>query len=190
MRSPGIYQVHMQLPELIDRCCRGNHQAQAQFYQMFAPVVLGVCRRYLVDTSEAEDAMIQAMFKSMTSLESMRDSNTIHGWIRRIAVNECLMMLRKKKLAFSDDLPTRMPSSEPDPQARLQAEEVLGLLDKLPLGYRTIFNLYVLEGYTHKEIGELLDISLNTSKSQLIQARKRLVEWIQPNENPIHHANS
>ncbi|MBK7345193.1 MAG: sigma-70 family RNA polymerase sigma factor [Saprospiraceae bacterium] len=159
----------MQLPELIDRCCRGNHQAQAQFYQMFAPVVLGVCRRYLVDTAEAEDAMIQAMFKSMTSLESMRDSNTIHGWIRRIAVNECLMMLGKKKLAFSDDLPTRMPSTEPDPQARLQAEEVLGLLDKLPMGYRTIFNLYVLEGYTHKEIGELLDISLNTSKSQLIR---------------------
>ncbi|MBK7342450.1 MAG: hypothetical protein IPJ06_04680 [Saprospiraceae bacterium] len=80
-----------------------------------------------VDTAEAEDAMIQAMFKGMTSLESMRDSNTIHGWIRRIAVNECLMMLRKKKLAFSDDLPTRMPSTEPDPQARLQAEEVLGL---------------------------------------------------------------
>lgn len=180
----------MDLPVIIDQCREGSQQAQAQFYQLFAPVVLGVCRRYLADSAEAEDAMIQAMFKSMTSLESMRDHQTIHGWIRRIAANECLMILRKKKLILSDDLPARMPSPEPDSQARMQAEDVLGLLEKLPQGYRTIFNLYVLEGYTHKEIGELLNISLNTSKSQLIQARKRLAEWIQPNTNPHHHENA
>lgn len=189
-RHPGIYSRHMDLPDIIDQCRQGNQQAQAQFYQLFAPVVLGVCRRYLADSAEAEDAMIQAMFKSMTSLESMRDHKTIHGWIRRIAANECLMILRKHKLTLSDDLPARMPSPDPDPQARLQADDVLGLLEKLPQGYRTIFNLYVLEGYTHKEIGELLNISLNTSKSQLIQARKRLAEWIQPNTNPHHHENA
>ncbi|MCF8238408.1 MAG: sigma-70 family RNA polymerase sigma factor [Saprospiraceae bacterium] len=177
----------MDLPDLIDKCRQGNRQAQATFYQQFAPVVLGACRRYLPADAEAEDAMIQSMFKSLTSLDTLRDPRTIHGWIRRIAVNECLMILRKKKLEWSDELPARMPSPDPDPQDQMQAEEVLSLLKKLPLGYRTIFNLYVLEGYTHKEIGELLDISLNTSKSQLIQARKRLATWISPNENKPQH---
>ncbi len=177
----------MDLPVLIDQCRQGNRQAQARFYQEFAPIVLGACRRYLPNDAESEDAMIQSMYKSLTSLDTLRDPRTIHGWIRRIAVNECLMILRKKKLEWSDDLPERMPAPDPDPQERLQAREVLSLLDKLPLGYRTIFNLYVLEGYTHREIGELLNISLNTSKSQLIQARKRLASWIRPNENKPHH---
>lgn len=168
----------MDFTDLIEKCRRGDHQAQAEFYRILAPAILGICRRYLPDHLEAEDAMIQSMYKALTSLDTLRDGRTVHGWIRRIAVNECLMTLRKKKMDYVEDGLERLPADEPDAQDKLQAEEVLALLDHLPLGYRTIFNLYVIEGYTHKEIGDMLGISLNTSKSQLIQARKKLTSWI------------
>ncbi|MEZ5031659.1 MAG: sigma-70 family RNA polymerase sigma factor [Saprospiraceae bacterium] len=168
----------MDFPVLIEKCRHGDHQAQSEFYRLLAPAILGVCRRYLPDEHEAEDAMIQSMYKALTSLDTLRDGRTVHGWIRRIAVNECLMTLRRKKMDYREDGLEHVTTDEPDAQDKLQAEEVLALLDQLPLGYRTIFNLYAIEGYTHKEIGDLLGISLNTSKSQLIQARKKLTSWI------------
>lgn len=177
----------MDLTDLIEKCRRGDHQAQSEFYGILAPAVLGVCHRYLPDHLEAEDAMIQSMYKALTSLDTLRDSRTVHGWIRRIAVNECLMTLRRKKMDYVEDGLDRLSTEEPDAQEKLQAEEVLALLDHLPLGYRIIFNLYVLEGYTHKEIGELLGISLNTSKSQLIQARKKLTAWIAETKISLPH---
>lgn len=179
----------MDAVRLIDPCRRGDRQAQEAFYRLLAPMVFGVCRRYLPDVADAEDALIQAMHKALTGLDTLKDERTLLGWIRRIAVNECLMILRKRRLDLQPETELTLPDSGPDAQHRLQAEEVLALLDRLPPGYRTVFNLYVLEGYTHREIGDLLGISLNTSKSQLIQARKRLAEWIITEEKPERHVS-
>lgn len=118
--------------------------------------------------------MIQSMHKALTQLDRLRDRTMIKGWLRRIAVNECLMIIRKKHLHLSEMTVDVHDHSSPGIQSALEAKDILSLLSQLPMGYRTIFNLYVLEGYTHKEIGEMLGISLNTSKSQLIQARKKL----------------
>lgn len=163
----------------------GRRDAQKHFYDHFAPMVLGVCRRYLPNTMEAEDAMIRSLFKALTSLVSLRDDSQIKAWLRRIATNECLMDIRKHKQAFLEDLDNMREISDNQPTILddLMEEDLLKLLHLLPDGYRTIFNLYVLDGYNHREIGELLGISLHTSKSQLLQARKKLAGMLeQPNK--------
>ncbi len=160
--------------ELIRLCKKGDRKAQKELYDRFAPKMLGVSRRYVKDSSGAEDVLIQAMHKVLTKLDKYSGKGSFEGWIRKITVNESLMFLRKRKMAFVDELPLHEPSNDWGILDRLQAEDILSFLDKLPDGYRTVFNLFVIEGYKHREIAEELGISINTSKSQLILAKKRL----------------
>ncbi len=173
----------MDLNNLVEECLGGNRTAQKQFYDGFAPFLLGVCARYLKNRMEAEDAMIMSIHKALTQLDRLRDRSTIKGWMRRIAVNECLMVLRKKHVVILDADQVVIQSQDSDVNLDLNASDILSLLAHLPTGYRTVFNLYILEGYTHKEIGEMLGISLNTSKSQLIQARKKLAQLMGTQNN-------
>ncbi len=133
--------------------------------------------RYLKKRDEAEDAMIQSFYRIMKKIGSYNGSGSFEGWMRRIAVNECLMQIRKKKMLLVDiDGATQVANKEQSIAEILEYKELLEVLDELPTGYRTVFNLYVIEGYKHREIAEELNISINTSKSQLILARKRLAE--------------
>lgn len=164
----------MEDPHLIEACRRGDRAAQRRFYDRHAPWVLGVCRRYLHALPEAEDAMIRTLHRALTRLDDLRDARQLRSWLRRIAVNECLMDLRGRKLFTDGDVLPELPARDGDAIDHLAEKDLLSLLESLPLGYRTVFNLYALEGYNHREIGELLGISLHTSKSQFAQARKRL----------------
>jgi RNA polymerase sigma factor (sigma-70 family) len=164
----------LDLNKLVEECLAGDRRAQKEFYDSFAPFILGVCARYLAHRMEAEDAMILSLHKALMQMDRLRDRSNLKGWLRRIAVNECLMLLRKKHMQIVDPDQVSIHSPDPNGLTDLLTNDILSMLQYLPTGYRTIFNLYVLEGYTHKEIGELLGISLNTSKSQLIQARKKL----------------
>jgi RNA polymerase sigma-70 factor (ECF subfamily) len=169
----------------IQACRMGSRDAQKHFYDHFAPMVLGVCRRYLSNTMEAEDAMIRTLYKALTSLDSLRDASQLKAWLRRIATNECLMDIRKHKQVFWEDLDAvpELTNNQPTILDKLMENDLLKLLHHLPEGYRTIFNLYVLDGFNHREIGELLGISLHTSKSQLLHARKKLAGMLkQPNK--------
>lgn len=133
--------------------------------------------RYLPNRDEAEDNMIQAFYKIYTKISSFKGNGSFEGWMRRIAVNEALMAIRKKKMMLLDlNEVITMPANQTNIEDLLQYEDLLVILDKLPQGYRTVFNLYVIEGYKHREIAEKLGISINTSKSQLILAKKRLRE--------------
>ncbi len=142
--------------------------------------MFGVCRRYVHNREDAEDVLVSAMFKVLTSIDQFKGDGSFEGWVRRIVINEALMHLRKRfdfgrHLEISDfDQPTRTRTVD-----RLAEQDILGLLDTLPTGYRTVFNLYVLEGYKHREIANMLGISINTSKSQLILARKRMKELLE-----------
>ena len=138
--------------------------------------MLGLCMRY-VGAADAEDVLIDAFFKVFDKLDMYTGEGSFAGWVRRIVVNEALMHLRKRKRRpQTDELLTTLPVADTRYTAadRLQADDILRLLEQLPDGYRTVFNLYVLEGYKHREIAEMLGISINTSKSQLILARKRM----------------
>lgn len=161
-------------PLLIEACRLGDRAAQRRFYDRHAPWVLGVCRRYLGSLPEAEDAMIRALYRALTRLDDLRDVRQLRPWLRRIAANECLMDLRARRIFTDGESLPEIPDANADAPGQMAARDLLALLDTLPLGYRTIFNLYVIEGYNHREIGELLGISLHTSKSQFAQARKRL----------------
>lgn len=142
--------------------------------------MLGVCRRYIIDLAEAEEVMIEGFFKVLTKLEMFSFEGSFEGWVRRIIINECLMHLRKANpFKYAEEInPNLDLGEEPSVVEQLESEEILSLLDELPPGYRTVFNLFVVEGYKHREIAEELGISINTSKSQLILAKNRMEELV------------
>ncbi len=162
--------------DIIQGCQQLDKKAQEALYTRYSPKMFGICMRYLKNVEDAEDILVEALFKVMTKIDKYKGTGSFEGWIRRIVVNECLMALRKNDLLrYSSEVHPNMDYSEPITiMDKLVADDLLKLLNKLPDGYRTVFNLYVLEGYKHREIGEMLGISINTSKSQLILARKKL----------------
>jgi RNA polymerase sigma factor (sigma-70 family) len=165
--------------ELIEGCQREDRLAQKAFYERFSPAMFGVCRRYISNREDCEDVLVKAMYKALANIDQFKGQGSLEGWLRRIVVNEALMFLRLRRLKFDDELDERELPSRPRAVDQLVAQDILDLLDALPTGYRTVFNLYVLEGYKHREIADLLGISINTSKSQLIFAKKRLQELLE-----------
>ena len=161
--------------QLIAAVKQGRRKAQKLLYDRYSPQMFGVARRYVKVREDAEDVLVSAFFKAMTNIDQFSGKGSFEGWIRRIVVNEALMLLRKRhnfNLTVESenfDVQTDMTVEE-----ELAAQDLLGFLEQLPDGYRTVFNLYVLEGFKHREIAEQLGISINTSKSQLILAKKRL----------------
>ncbi len=171
--------------EIIDGCREQNRKAQKLLYERHSPVMFGVCMRYVKNRQDAEDVMIEGFFKAMTNIHQYSGQGSFQGWLRRIMVNESLMFLRKAhNFKMTVEISNIEIKSQVNVQDELQAKDILKLLDKLPTGYRTVFNLYVLEGYKHREIAELLGISINTSKSQLILAKKRMQSLIEQNQLP------
>ncbi len=166
--------------ELIQACIEEDRRAQKELYDRYTPVMFGVCKRYLKTREDAEDVLVEAFFKVLTHLHQYKGEGSFEGWIRRIVVNEALMFLRRRHnfnmtveiSHFDAPAPARAVG-------RLAEQDILALLGQLPTGYRTVFNLYVLEGYKHREIADMMGISINTSKSQLILARKRLQELLE-----------
>jgi RNA polymerase sigma factor (sigma-70 family) len=164
--------------DLIHGCRNENRLAQRAFFDRYSPRLFGVCKRYIRQHEDAEDALIEGLYKALAHIDSYKSEGSFEGWVRRIVVNECLMFLRKQhNFSMVAELDERFHTL-PDPDAtiveQLAGQDVLALLDKLPTGYRTVFNLFVIEGFKHREIADLLNISINTSKSQLILAKDKL----------------
>lgn len=161
---------------LLSECKKGKSQAQKAFYERFAPKMLGVCIRYIHDRAEAEHVMIGGMVKVFNKLIQYQGEGSLEGWVRRIMVNESLMYIRKNK-NMSLEVEVEQADSTPDYRSlecSLETADLMALIAELPVGYRTVFNLYAIEGYSHKEIAETLEINENTSKSQLSRARRYL----------------
>ncbi|MFN0214983.1 MAG: RNA polymerase sigma factor [Saprospiraceae bacterium] len=166
----------MNIDELILRLKEQDRAAQKWLYERYSPLMFSVCRRYLRSREDAEEALGSGFFKVFSQIDSFSGAGSFEGWMRRIMVNECLMTLRKVQLLSFPGDEIEIPD-QPDNfnvEADISAREILELLNHLPAGYRTIFNLYVLEGFKHIEIAETLGISINTSKSQLILAKEKL----------------
>ncbi len=162
--------------EIISACKRSNRAAQQLVYDRYSSTMLGVCRRYIRSKEDAEDVMIEGFCKVLTKIEQYNGQGSFEGWIKRIMVNESLMFLRRQnKLGYAVELEKMdIPDESDDALEQLKVQDILKLLDQLPNGCRTIFNLHIVEGYKHKEIAAQLGISINTSKSQLILAKKRM----------------
>lgn len=170
----------MSVQQLLQLCRNNDRRAQKQLYERYAKQLFGVCIRYVRNEADAEEVLLNAFYKIMTNLNRFEEKNTgtFEGWMYRIAVNEALMFLRSKQSSdwqriFELDAQYDIPH-EIYTDTQLLENDIIQLLDFLPTGYRTVFNLYAIEGYQHKEIAEILNVSINTSKSQLIKARAML----------------
>lgn len=151
--------------------------AQKWLYERYSPLFFSVCKRYLSSREDAEEALVSGFYKIFSQIDAYNGTGSFEGWMRRVVVNEALMLLRKKQpLSFPGDefLSLHEQQDGFSVEAAMSAAEILEWLAKLPNGYRTVFNLYVLEGYKHQEIADMLGISINTSKSQLILAKEKL----------------
>lgn len=165
--------------QLIAKAGAGNRTAQQRLYELHAPRMLSVCRQYLSHLEQAEEAMCNGFLKVFKNLKSFRGEGSFEGWIRRIMIRESISYLRaRSKLEFIE-LDNNLKDEIYDPaDSNLGLTEIQQLIDGLSDGYRTVFVLYAVEGYTHKEIAALLQISDNTSKSQLFKARKQLQQQL------------
>lgn len=166
--------------DLIKGCKRGDHHAQQRLFDRHSSRMYGICLRYIKDTMQAEDVLVIAFTKVFERIGQFNGEGSFEGWIRRIVVNEALTSLRKSRVMMAEtDL--EVAEREPDYQHlndHLEADDLLKMIEKLPPGYRIVFNMYAIDGYSHREIAELLGISENTSKSQLSRARTYLQKML------------
>lgn len=168
--------------EIIEGCRRGDAVSQRELYERYAATMYGVCCRYAGDRTLAEDLLHDGFITIYTKIGEYRGDGSFEGWCRRIFVNTALGYLRKKNpLSASDDIAEAVWLSDTHEDAldKMSGDELLEIVGSLPDGYRTILNLYAVEGYSHKEIGQMLGISENTSRSQYFRARARLIEAIE-----------
>lgn len=164
---------------LVNECVSGNAKAQRLLFERYSAKMLGVAIRYIKDKERAEDVLQDAFIKVFKNLKKFKHDGSLEGWIRRIVVNTALDQLRKNKKRQGnielDDSFVEITSNS-FTEERLQAESLLKIVQELPDGYRTVFNLFAIEGYSHKEIAKKLNISENTSKSQYSRAKSVLRE--------------
>lgn len=166
-----------QLQKIIDGCKAGRNRPQRKFYDQFSVPMYRVCYRYLKNELDTEDALTTGFVKAFDALsqQSFKSENHVFNWLKRIMINESLMMLRSQ-VKFSE-LDTELIDTnyqEDSVLSKMDAEDLFVLIQGLPKGYRAIFNMYVIDGYSHSEIAKELDISESTSRSQLAKARKTL----------------
>lgn len=171
--------------ELIQRCLNNDILAQNELYRRFAGKMTGVCIRYAKNKDDAKDILQDGFVRVYLNLKSFKSEGSFEGWIKRIMINTAIKHYHKNlKLNNHSDIDAAYDIGfEPNILNKLAVDELLKLIQLMPDGYRTIFNLYVIEGYQHNEIGEMLGISEGTSKSQLARARNFLMKLIQQQKN-------
>lgn len=159
---------------IISECIAGSQKAQAKLYHHFAPKMFGVCLRYAKDATEAEDNLQDGFIKVFANLKSFRQEGSFEGWIRRIMINGSLEKLRKLHLMYpvEDVAIYDSVNVSDDVIAKISADELVKLIQELPPRYRMVFNLYVIEGFSHQEIAQEMSITQGTSKSNLARARE------------------
>ena len=171
--------------KLIRACQKGDAIAQREIYTKYSRKMMGVCMRYVNSQFEAEDILISGFMRVFDKIGQYKHEGSFEGWIRRIMVNEALGYIRKNKSIFLEVEIEKVDyhkEANTEAYTGLEAEDLLRLVQQLPHGYKTVFNLYAIEGYSHKEIAEMLQISENTSKSQLSRARALLQQYLMDTE--------
>ena len=161
---------------LIIKCINGDQRAQRALFERFAPKMLGVCLRYIKDRTQSEDVLQDGFVKVFLKIKDYK-GGSLEGWIRVIMVNTALDQVRKN-YKFRNNVATEEGSYKMVEKSfiveTLIAEDILGIINSMPVGYRTVFNMFAIEGYSHREIAEELGITENTSKSQYHRSREHL----------------
>lgn len=167
--------------QIIAGCRAGDRKYQELLYQRFASKMFTVCMRYAAESNSAQDLLQEGFVKIFKNIDKFRGEGSFEGWIRRIFVNTCLEFVRKKANMYvvQDTETVKVEYQDENALQKLMKEDLMEMIQSLSTGYRTIFNLYVIEGYSHKEIAELLNVTEGTSKSQLARARYLLQKKVE-----------
>ncbi|KAA3637553.1 MAG: RNA polymerase [Bacteroidetes bacterium] len=165
--------------ELVEECKRGQRKAQFELYRLYSKAMFNICLRMLKNEADAEDVLQASFVDAFTKLDTFRFQSSIGAWIKRIVVNNCINFLKRRKLSIvemnTNVLSIETPEEDNNPLPHnMSVDKVKSAMMKLPNGYRIVCSLYLLEGYDHKEIAEILDISEATSKSQFSRAKRKL----------------
>ena len=162
---------------IINGCNKGKPTAQRQLYETYKAMLFGVCLRYARNRAEAEDFLQEGFIRIYRDLYQYQPQKALGAWLRRVMVNSCLRQIQKNKNIFQEvnwEQITDSYEMEFEEEGNERQEDMIKMIQQLPPGYRAVFNMYVIEGYTHQEIASYLEISINTSKSQLSRAKNLL----------------
>jgi len=174
--------------DIIQDCIKGKRQAQKMIYDKYYRKMLGICQRYSSSKAEAEDIMLMGFMNIFSRIKSFTGSGSFESWMKKVMVNSAIDNFRKQK-KYKDHLNIEDHTDEISLSTtdfhKIDKEDILKMLWNLPAGYRIVFNLFAIEGYKHEEIAEMLNISVNTSKTQLFKARKMLQEYVSLIESPV-----
>lgn len=173
---------------ILQGCIQNRPAAQKELYLRYSTKMLAVCYRYAHNREDAEDMLQEGLIKVFQQIHTFENRGALEGWIRRIVVHTCINILKKnKKFNESVDIihATTLQVKEDSIPSIIQAKQVVECIRLLPIGYRTVLNLYAIEGFSHREIGEMLDIEESTSRSQYTRA-KAMLEEILIRKNIIH----
>ncbi|MEL7117863.1 MAG: sigma-70 family RNA polymerase sigma factor [Bacteroidota bacterium] len=160
--------------QLVKKCLSKNSKAQSQLYNKYRIRMYGICMRYASCEAEAQDFLQEGFIKVFNNLHQYRGEGALGKWIERVIVNRIISILRKKKMVLDDSVSLDQISvavEEPIKSSQSKADQLIQLVQQLPSGYRAVFNLYALEGYSHSEISTILNISESTSRSQYYRAK-------------------
>ncbi|OUS00466.1 RNA polymerase subunit sigma-70 [Flavobacteriales bacterium 33_180_T64] len=170
---------HKNNTSLIKKAAKGKRDAQHTLFEIHAPKMLSVCRYYIKDMQDAESVMLNGFFKAFINLKNFKNEGSFEGWLRRIMVRESISFLRQKKhVEFSVENEYYHQEHYNNIESQIEVAQIQQIIDELPEGYKMVFVMYAIEGYKHKEIAEILNISQGTSKSQLFKARQMLQKKI------------
>lgn len=166
--------------DLVEKCKKGNRPAQFELYKLYSRAMHNVCIRMVKSEMDAEDLLQNSFVDVFSKLHTFRYQSSVGAWIKRIVVNNCINFLKRRKVYFEElkDFHQETPNESPAENYGLDVDSVNRALLKLPDGYRVVFSLYLLEGYDHKEIAQILSISEATSKSQYSRAKRKLRELL------------
>lgn len=174
-------ELSIDLEKIIKQCKKNDRAAQSALYRMFSAKFYGVCLFYSKDSTEAQDILQDGFIKVFENIKQFENKGSFEGWMRKIFVNTALERFRRKKLLFTLDDPAGNDYDDHDFsefESQIHAQDLLTIIKDISPQYRMVFNLYCIEGYTHAEIGKMLNISTGTSKSNLARARKVLQEKV------------
>jgi len=166
--------------DIVERSKKGNRQAQYQLYKMYSRAMFNICYRMMNDRTDAEDLLQESFTEAFRRLESFRHESTFGAWLKMIVVNKCINEIKRKKaqLEFFDDMSPFEEEEDftDDQETGLSPDRIKKAMEDLPKGSRMIFSLYLLEGYDHQEISQILNISESNSKTQYMRAKQRIKE--------------
>lgn len=188
-----MYKIHKiekdkkSLTEIVKGCVKGDNRCRKELYEMHAPYMLNLCNRYSSNQEEAKDIFQEAFYLVYKNIDQLKNPEALHGWVKRIFVNTALQSKKKAQKLFvvEDSTVFAKVTEDFSPLSRLSEKEIIDHIQRLPDGCRKVFNLYAIEGFSHKEIAEVCGISVGTSKSQLHDARKILKAAILRSESFI-----